>query len=149
MFSNDFFSDPTALKTAIDDLLTQMNSTDDIKEKKEMAELLTQLYKLKEIDIKLLLQDEELRLKNETAHAEQLTREEELRVKKQAQAVEIEKAELDIETKKREMKLPFGLKPETVAVVAANLVGIALVLHHEKLNVVTSKAFGFVSKLKN
>jgi hypothetical protein len=70
-------------------------------------------------------------------------------MKKQAQLIDSESKSLDIETKKREMKIPFGIKPETVVTVAANLIGIALVLNHEKLNVVTSKAFGFVTKLKN
>lgn len=149
MSIDKFFTDPTALNEAIDDILKEMNDSDDIKEKVEMAELLTKLYKLKEIDIKLALQDAELRHKEKTAHAEQLTKEEELRLKKMALAAETTMAELNIETKRREMKLPFGLKPETVAVVAANLIGVALVLNHEKLNVVTSKAFGFVTKLKN
>lgn len=149
MSIDKFFTDPTALNEVIDDLLEKMNDSDEIKEKVEMAELLTKLYKLKEIDVKLALQDAELRHKEKTAHAEQLTKEEELRLKKAALTVETEMAELNIETKKREMKLPFGLKPETVAVVAANLIGVALVLNHEKLNIVTSKAFGFVTKLKN
>lgn len=149
MFTNQFFTDPSALNTAIDDLLERINDSADTEEQAKMVELLTKLYKLKEIDVKLILQDAELQHKEKIAHAEQLLKEEELRTKKQAQAVESELKSLDIENKKREMQIPFGIKPETVVLVAANLIGIALVLNHEKLNVVTSKAFGFVSKLKN
>jgi hypothetical protein len=149
MFNNQFFTDPTALNKAIDDLLEKINDDPDTEEQTKMVELLTKLYKLKEIDVKLTLQDAELKHKEKMAHAEQLLKEEELRMKKQAQLIDSESKSLDIETKKREMKIPFGIKPETVVTVAANLIGIALVLNHEKLNVVTSKAFGFVTKLKN
>ena len=38
------------------------------------------------------------------------------------------------------------LDPNTVAVVGGNLVGILLILNHEKLNVITTKALGFVIK---
>lgn len=149
MFTNQFFTDPTALNKAIDDLLEKINDATDIEEQAKMVELLSKLYKLKEIDIKLTLQDAELKYKEKTAHAEQLLKEEELRMKKQEQAVDSELKSLDIENKKREMKIPFGIKPETVVLVTANLIGIALVLNHEKLNVMTSKAFGLVTKLKN
>lgn len=37
-----------------------------------------------------------------------------------------------------------SISPDTVAVVAGNLLGIILILKHEELNVITSKALGFV-----
>jgi 5'(3')-deoxyribonucleotidase len=40
------------------------------------------------------------------------------------------------------------ISPDTWAVIAANLLGIALILHYERADIVTSKAIGFVSKLK-
>lgn len=36
------------------------------------------------------------------------------------------------------------LTPDTIAVIAGNLLGILLILNYEKLGVVTSKALGFV-----
>ena len=36
------------------------------------------------------------------------------------------------------------ISPDTIAVVAGNLLGIILILNYEKINVVTSKALGFV-----
>lgn len=39
-----------------------------------------------------------------------------------------------------------GLSPDTVAVVAGNLLGIAMIIWHERVNVITSKALGFIIK---
>lgn len=36
------------------------------------------------------------------------------------------------------------VSPDTMAVVVGNLLGIVLILKHEELNIVTSKALGFV-----
>lgn len=38
---------------------------------------------------------------------------------------------------------------ETIATVAANLVGILMILHYERANIVTSKALSFVIKPKS
>jgi len=40
------------------------------------------------------------------------------------------------------------VSPDTMVSVAANLVGIVLIIKHEHLNVITSKAMSFVPKLK-
>lgn len=47
----------------------------------------------------------------------------------------------EIDSKKR-------VSPDTVATVGANIVGILLILNYERLNVVATKAIGFVAKLK-
>lgn len=41
-------------------------------------------------------------------------------------------------------KLP---SPDVLATVSANLIGIALIIHHERAEVITTKALGFVKKL--
>ena len=38
------------------------------------------------------------------------------------------------------------VSPDTMAVVVGNLLGIVLILKHEDLNIITSKALGFVIK---
>lgn len=38
--------------------------------------------------------------------------------------------------------------PDVVLTVAANLIGIGLIIKHEDVNVITSKAMGFVQKLR-
>lgn len=40
------------------------------------------------------------------------------------------------------------VSPDTKAIVAGNLLGILLILKHEQVNVVTSKALSFVLKLR-
>lgn len=37
-----------------------------------------------------------------------------------------------------------SLDPTAVATIAANLAGILMIIHHENVNVITSKALGFV-----
>lgn len=36
------------------------------------------------------------------------------------------------------------ISPDTIAIIAGNLLGIGLILSYEKLNVITTKALGFV-----
>ena len=40
----------------------------------------------------------------------------------------------------------WNVSPDTMAVVAGNLLGIVLILKHEELNIITSKAMSFVIK---
>lgn len=40
------------------------------------------------------------------------------------------------------------LSPDTAVAVAGNLLGIGLILNHERLHIVTTKALGFVMKTK-
>lgn len=40
------------------------------------------------------------------------------------------------------------VSPETIAMIAANFAGLLLVLNHERLHVIGSKAFGMVFKAK-
>jgi hypothetical protein len=46
----------------------------------------------------------------------------------------------EIENKKNSR----SLDPNTVATIAANIAGILMIIHHENVNVITSKALGFV-----
>lgn len=50
--------------------------------------------------------------------------------------------------KDREHTNRFRVSGDTLVVVGANLLGIVLILNYEKLNVVTSKALGFIGKGK-
>ncbi len=43
---------------------------------------------------------------------------------------------------------PQKLSPDTKAMIAANLFGIAVIVGYERANVVTSKALSFILKLK-
>lgn len=50
--------------------------------------------------------------------------------------------------KLREANKPKQLSPDVVLTAAVNLAGILAILHHERVHVVTSKALGFVMKLR-
>jgi hypothetical protein len=43
---------------------------------------------------------------------------------------------------------PQRVSPDTLAIVIGNLIGIILIVGHERLHVVTSKALNFVMKLR-
>ena len=126
------FTEPAVLNTVIDQLIQLLETeTPGTKDYTALVDQLTKLYKLKEIDTNL-----ELKIV-------------ESEDKERINEVQTEILELELDQKKKESKIPFGIKPETLALIAANLAGIALILGHERLNVVTTKAIGFVSKLKN
>ena len=126
------FTEPHKLNEAIDTLMdVLLNETPGTKEYATLVDLLTKLYKLKEIDTNL-------KLKEYDSDDKQRTNE-----------VQCELTELEIEKARRELKIPFGLKPETLATVVANLLGIVMITQHERLNIVTTKAVSFVMKLKN
>jgi cytoskeletal protein RodZ len=50
--------------------------------------------------------------------------------------------------KLKAQEAPQRVSPDTMLLVAANLVGIALVIRHEQFNVITSKAMSFAIKPK-
>jgi len=48
---------------------------------------------------------------------------------------------------KAELKAKTRVDANTVALIAANLIGILLILNHERVNVVSSKALSFIRKV--
>jgi len=50
--------------------------------------------------------------------------------------------------KMRVASQPDRVSYDTMVSVAANLIGIALIIRHEHVNVITSKALSFIPKLK-
>ena len=129
MFTN-MFTEPTKLNEIIDDLVAALEEREKgSKEYSALLDQLTKLYNLKKIDIEILLN---------IIKSDDQQRETELKC---------EGIEHDNDQKKKE-KIIFGMKAETLALIAANLIGIGLILGHERLGVVTSKAIGFVSKLR-
>lgn len=49
---------------------------------------------------------------------------------------------------KAEITAKSRVDANTVALIAANLIGIILILQHERINVISSKALSFVGKLR-
>lgn len=56
--------------------------------------------------------------------------------------------EIEGQLKIKESDNPRRVSPDTWAIVAANLVGIGLILGHERLNVITTKALGFIMRMR-
>lgn len=48
----------------------------------------------------------------------------------------------------REANQPKKISPDTLVIVAANLLGIMIIVNHERMNVITSKALAFLPKLR-
>ena len=48
----------------------------------------------------------------------------------------------------KDAERPKTISPDVLATVGANLLGIAAILYHERAGIVTSKALGFVLKLR-
>ena len=62
--------------------------------------------------------------------------------------VKTSKAMFALIAERDKIKSQKRLSPDTVALIVANLVGIGLILGYEHAHNLTSKAIGFVSKLK-
>jgi hypothetical protein len=54
---------------------------------------------------------------------------------------------VDQVSKLNELRHKSGISKETLVTIGANLGGIAAILFHERVNVITSKAFGLVKKI--
>ena len=53
-----------------------------------------------------------------------------------------------VETLHKIQETPDRVSYDTMVATAANLIGIALIIRHEHVNVITSKAMSFIPKLK-
>lgn len=48
--------------------------------------------------------------------------------------------------KMKEEEKPESISKETLALIATNLLGIFMIIHHERVDIITSKALPFVAK---
>jgi hypothetical protein len=60
----------------------------------------------------------------------------------------LDKVERLYKLKESETPKPEALSPNTMANIGANLLGIFMIIRHEHVNVIASKALGFVTKTK-
>lgn len=163
-----------ALETAINEVLAQMSGNDCASDEyAKMADQLVKLYKAKETHVNLKLKEVETALKkDESANNIQIKnadsmlkgletranidaknrdaslKESELELKKAESDTNREVKALDVILKQREVDRPWLPSADSMAVVAANIVGIVMILGHERANVIASKALGFVTKLR-
>jgi hypothetical protein len=112
------------LDEAIDRLLTAMSEVDcSSKEFAVMADQLTKLYKMKDVE-------ETLRLKALDTNAN------------------CDLRTIEASLKQKELLHPKRVSPDTLILVAGNILGIVIIISYEKANVITSRAMNFVMKLR-
>ena len=156
------------LDEAIERILDQMSKTDLEKpEYAKMADQLTKLYRMREIDYNFELKEidglnkqEEIKNNLDMKKLENLTKQQEIDANRTLKEFELRLKEketdsncklknVETEQKQKEVdNIRLGLSMDTWAVIGANLAGIVVILGYERVNIVTSKALGFVSKLR-
>jgi hypothetical protein len=130
------------LSSLIDEIITQMDGEDcGTDEYAKMADQLTKLYKLVQIETELKLKTNDQDLKSQELYSNTSNKENELDDKRRLLEVEIESKKDEIDRRRR-------VSPETWALIGANLAGIVVIIGYERVNVIASKALGFVSKLR-
>jgi len=154
------------LNEAIDKLLNSILAVNcDTEEYAKMVDQLTRLTKVKDtIAASLLkaheseikekefeathnLKKDEFKLKHTQAQNDLNQKLDESNLKREAHESDLKIKNLEFEEKQEKRDHPWRkISPETLVLIGANLAGIALIIGHEKLNVITSKALGFVGK---
>lgn len=132
----------TKLDSLIDELIEQLSGHDgSTEEYAKLADQLTKLYKLKQIETELKLKTNDQDIKDRELNSNISMKENELGDKRLLMDVEIESKQDEIARRKR-------VSPETLALIAANLTGILVIVGYERANIIATKAVGFVSRLK-
>lgn len=147
MFTQENLTESEKLDKEITRLIDKMKGEDPTDEKyAKMADQLTKLFKLKDIDAKLKISAFEAVTKqkeNDEKHRLQI---EELNLKQREFDVDCEQKNLDADLKKKQNDAFGKISLESWAAIGANLAGILLILNHERANVITTKALGFLRK---
>lgn len=139
----------TKLKSLIDDALDKLDDFEiGTKEYAAAVDQLNKLMRARELEIGIQTKKIDTLNKQEESIANRETKaqEAEARVKEMEAAIALKEVEKQV--KELELKTPFGIKPDTLALLVGNLAGILVIVTHERANVITTKAFGLLSKLK-
>jgi hypothetical protein len=130
MFDEEM-TEPSGLDNAIDRALKFLEDVDcGSKEYTAIADQLTKLYRMKEIE-------ETLKQKELEVLGRQLEIEATCQLR-----------EIEADLKRKELNTPKRVSKDTLVLVAGNLLGIVVILGYEKAHVVTSRAMNFVMKLR-
>lgn len=134
-----FNNDPEIVKLTkvISDQLDKMTGTDPISD--GYGKAVDNLHKLMKLKTEILKTETEL-----------LLEERKLNLDETKIGVEKEKLNLDEDKLSFEKEKSASWRPSPDAVIgaAASILGIVAILHYEKVGVVTSKALGFIGKMK-
>jgi hypothetical protein len=157
MFNFNNTEIPTAIDDRISELLEELDALSGDSE--SYNKVVTNIAKLMELKNNALkTQNEKAKVENEKAKIEidsainqdkLLHEEQKLNLDAAKITLDRDKLNLDIDkfASDQEMRRSWKPSPDAVVGAAASVVGILLVLHYEKLGVVTSKALGFVGRM--
>lgn len=153
------------LDEAIDALLHKMSETEPTDDEyAKMADQLTKLMKIKEIignlkiksfdaetkkvDAQAVLELKGRELDQKRRESDQLIehrlRELEAKIREGEDTYALKKREVDL--KQQEADKPDRVSKETLATIAGNIAGIVLIIGYERVNIIATKALGFVMK---
>lgn len=127
--------DSESITTAIESAMAQLQKTDVNSE--EYAKIVANVAKLNKIRLEISEDSREWDVKQQNLELERAT---------QAQRAELELASQIHEQERA--AAPKRVSPDTVATVAANLIGIVLILRYERFEIIGSKAIGFVKSMR-
>lgn len=131
-------NEATALNAAVAALLKALeNETPGTDEYGKMVDHLVKLF-----------QAVKLEAESKTKILDSFTNQSQAQADAEARKDDARLKEEEFRLKEEEVHARKRISPDTMAVIAANLLGILLVLKHERLNIVTSKALGFITKLR-
>lgn len=158
MFNFNNTKHDTALDKNISDLLEELDALNGNTE--EYTKTATNLAKLMELrDKAIKTRNESTKIENDNVKAEKeyLIQKEKIEIEKDRLHLDKENLQLDhdklqLDEEKfnadQETRRSWKPSPDAIVGAAASVIGILFILHYEKLGVVTSKAVGFVGKMK-
>jgi hypothetical protein len=158
MFTFNSDANSTKLNESIAKLLTQLEGMSGDTE--EYTKTTTNLAKLMELRNQLFkteneatkIANEKIKADNDNEAAREKIASENDKLNLERDRVELDRERFDHEKVRfgfeKEKLLSWRPSPDAVVGAAASVIGIAAILHYEKLGVVTSKALGFVNKMK-
>jgi len=131
MTGSSLMSEIEKIDEELDRLLGDINNSEPgSKEYSTMLDQLTKLYRVKTEAATLEMQMQETN-----------TRQAEMDANRRLK-------EIEADAKERALTEPKRISPDTLATIGANLLGIMIIIGHERAHVVTSKALGFIMKLR-
>jgi hypothetical protein len=144
------FDELVKLNQAIDAILEAMDDVDPTTDDNyiKLTDQLTKLIKDKQILVELQLKAEEAHYKRDEADNLLSLKNRELsyRMQESEESYALKKRELDM--KLQDLEKPDRVSKETWAVISANLAGIVMIIAHERVNVIASKALSFIMRAR-
>lgn len=147
-----------ALDKRIDDLLEELDNLTGSHE--DYSTTVTNLAKLMDLRNDALKTGNDMtKIENDNVKAQTDNLNEREKIETEKSKIDLEREKIDLDREKfaldtdkfaaeKQNALSWKPSPDAIVGAAASVVGILFVLHYEKLGVITSKALGFIGKMK-